>query len=318
MTLQRCMCCVCCCRCCKTFWCQILGITLRSFPIVILELIGWALFSYVEDNLHLKYCFSNTNHVADKLYPQGNETKKATELFTRLYHKTKLLPSNNQSVVIYALFQFHFKVPPSVPLSKEILGGLGCLRWYRFSAMTMTTIGFGGVTPRTTTGKLLTIPYALVTIPAMLSFLAYVGSVVSSWVENLMLCVHRLIKGNKPLRYKLVKRVIYMYIVVWIAGLLFAADFIFNSLYFQASSQESWINALYFAFVTFSTIGFGDISEPANDSKFYGLTLIVGLASFSGFADSILAASSRVKFGFKKNYTFYFFHYIEDEELAQN
>ena len=140
--MATCKCCSCCCGStgAKQFRSQMFDIIKKAIPVVIMEIIGWAVFSYVEDNLSIIDCFIDSEVVADKLYPQVDK-KKTIELFTRLKYKTKLLPSHNQSVAIYALFQSYFEVPPSVPLSKQSMAYLGCLKWYRFSVMTMTTIG---------------------------------------------------------------------------------------------------------------------------------------------------------------------------------
>ena len=166
--------------------------------------------------------------------------------------------------------------------------------------------GFGGVTPKTKLGKMLVIPYALVTIPLMLTLLASFGTIASSWAEGIMLLVHRITRGNKPLRYRLIKRCFYLYIVVWIASAFF---------YSVAASSPYVLDTFYFIQVTFSTIGFGDIEGPANKIDFYVYWLIFGLAAFSGFADSVLAAAPRVKFGVKRGNASFCFRYIEDEEL---
>ena len=67
----------CCCRCCIDMWCDIWAICKRSVPIIIVQLIGWALFSYVEDDFSVIDCFSNPENVAAKVYPPSNELGKA-------------------------------------------------------------------------------------------------------------------------------------------------------------------------------------------------------------------------------------------------
>ena len=134
-------CCCSCKRCCKTFWLQVYGIFLRSIPICISQLVGWALFSYVEDDLSIIDCFANRNRVIEKAFPNVDEIERATELFVRLYNKTGQVLSNNQSISLYNIFKTHFNVPDAEYLDNDMKVYLGCLKWYRFSVMTMTTIG---------------------------------------------------------------------------------------------------------------------------------------------------------------------------------
>ena len=137
---DRCSCCISK-SCCKTFWLQIYGILLRSIPVLIAQLVGWALFSYIEDDLSIIDCFANKTRVIEKTFPRVDETKRVTELFEKLYNKTGQILSNNQSISLYDMFKTHFSVPDEEYLDNNLKVYLGCLKWYRFSVMTMTTIG---------------------------------------------------------------------------------------------------------------------------------------------------------------------------------
>ena len=134
----------CCCTaksCCKTFWCQIYGITIRSIPVVIAQLVGWVLFSYVEDDLNVIDCVVNRNRVIEKTFPDADEVQQITELYERLANQTGQTLSNNQSNEIYALFKEYFDIPDVENLEENRKVFLGCIRWFRFAVMTMTTIG---------------------------------------------------------------------------------------------------------------------------------------------------------------------------------
>ena len=126
-------------------FCQIYGIIVRSIPVVIAQLIGWALFSYVEDDLNIIDCVANRDRVAEMFHPFVNathETQREIELFTTIAIKTGHIMSENQSIEAYKLFQTYFNVPDTNNfLSNKDKAYLGCLKWYRFSVMTMTTIG---------------------------------------------------------------------------------------------------------------------------------------------------------------------------------
>ena len=125
----------CCCRCCIDMWCDIWAICKRSIPIIIVQLIGWALFSYVEDDFSVIDCFSNPENVAAKVYPPSNELGKAVILFSELYNKTGQKLSVKQATQMYSLFKTYFSV------REQVTSPHACVKWYRFSVLTMTTIG---------------------------------------------------------------------------------------------------------------------------------------------------------------------------------
>ena len=141
--------------------------------------------------------------------------------------------------------------------------------------------GFGVVTPKTNTGKLVLIPYALIGIPMMLAYLSYIGSVLSDWTDQVMRCIHKIVKGNRPLKYKRLKHCFYLFIGMWLVIVCALLEFVF-------SPTLSWLDGLYFYFVTFTTIGFGDIVEPASAIQFYLIKLFLGLSIASGVVDSLL------------------------------
>lgn len=175
-------------------------------------------------------------------------------------------------------------------------------------------LGYGTITPKSDVGKLLVIPYALITIPLMLSYLALVGSIVSSWVECAMRLVHRCIKGDKPQRYAHLKRCTCLFIAFWILGAVILSSYISGSYYFSSQGALKWLDGFYFVFITFTTIGFGDITGPANDVGFFTWRFAVGLAIISGFIDTFMAASERLNFSFRRRTNFCCIHYKEDDE----
>ncbi len=137
---------------------------------------------------------------------------------------------------------------------------------------------------------MLVIPYALFGIPMVLAYLASIGSIVSKWTTSIMMRMHKLIKGNKPLKYKSLKHCLYMYIAMWVITVLAVLDFVFIP-----NMLKSWLDGLYFYFVTFTTIGFGDIVGPATDVSFYGVKLFFGLSIISGVVDSFLKLIEHVE-----------------------
>ena len=152
------------------------------------------------------------------------------------------------------------------------------------------------VTAKTAVGKLLVIPYALVTIPLMLSFLAFVGSLISKWADAALLLVHKCTKSKKPLRYKEVKRCFCLFITFWVVSMIVMSGYIGIPNAFKSTGAMRWLDGMYFLFVTFSTIGFGDMSGPAQDPSFFMWNFAVGLAAMSGFTDSFISLISSIEF----------------------
>ncbi len=60
---------------------------------------------------------------------------------------------------------------------------------------------------------------------------------------------------------------------------------------------KSWLHGIYFHFVTFTRIGFGDIIGPAAVIHFYELDLFFGLSIISGVVDSFVNLTEYVEIG---------------------
>jgi len=258
-------------------------------------------------------CFLNPMKVAEKVYPLSNETERATVLFYKLHNRTGHVLTGNQSNEVYTLFKAYFKVPNQRALMDQERAILACVKWYRFSVVTMTTIGFGVVTAKTSVGRLLVIPYALVTIPLMMWFLRFVGSLISKWAESTMLLVHRCIKGDKPMRHKLLKRCMYTFITFWILCVIVMGQNISAQTSFKSTGAMRWLDGFYFLLVTFSTVGFGDITGPAQNPVFFLWNFVAGLAAVSGFTDSFLSLIDRIEFTSKQHCPYCCIQYKADD-----
>ena len=75
-------------------------------------------------------------------FPSVNQLQLITELFERLANRTGQALSKNQSGEVYGIFATHFNAPEPVYAGEKMKAALGCIRWYRFSVATMTTIGW--------------------------------------------------------------------------------------------------------------------------------------------------------------------------------
>eukprot|EP00112_Aurelia_sp_Birch-Aquarium-sp1_P013034 Seg275.11 transcript_id=Seg275.11/GoldUCD/mRNA.D3Y31 product="Potassium channel subfamily K member 5" protein_id=Seg275.11/GoldUCD/D3Y31 len=284
-----------------------LGLVKRGLFILLIQIIGWVMFTYVEGDFSLKDCFTNPT----LLGKQDAEMIKYKQLFYDLQNKTNQTLNTSQKKFIYFKFKKYFNghLTPSPTNGDADWGIKKCMTWYRFSVVTMTTIGYGTITPKTDTGKMLVIVYALITIPMMLSLLGLFGSLISGYAEGLMKCIHKIVKGDRPLRYKYIKKTFYFFIFMVLYTYIPIPGFIYD-----VTILDSYLNAFYFFFVTFTTVGYGDIVAPAEDASFYATNLLFGLAAVSAVIDSILDLKNKLKFGCKRTNSCCCFHYIEDDE----
>ena len=169
------------------------------------------------------------------------------------------------------------------------------------------------MTAKTSVGRLLLIPYALVTIPLMMWFLKFVGSLISKWAESTILLFHRCIKGDKPMRHKLLKRCMYTFLTFWVLCVIVMAENIAGPTSFKSTGAMRWLDGFYFLLVTFSTVGFGDITGPAQNPAFFMWNFVVGLAAASGFTDSFLSLIDRVEFASKQHCPYCCIQYKADD-----
>ncbi|XP_015343169.1 potassium channel subfamily K member 17 [Marmota marmota marmota] len=131
-----------------------------------------------------------------------------------------------------------------------------------FSVSTVTTIGYGNLSPQTMAARLFCIFFALVGIPLNLVVLNRLGHLMQRGVHR---CVQRLggtWQGPAPAR--------------WLAGscallsglLLFL---LLPPLLFSHMEGWSYLEGFYFSFITLSTVGFGDYVIGMDPSRRYPL-----------------------------------------------
>ena len=116
------------------------------------------------------------------------------------------------------------------------------------STMLLFPTGYGNMSPATPHGQLFFIFYAILGIPLMLVFLAYVGMRISYANEKLADSIkcfknHRLDKFVDT-------------IVICSVG--FTLFVLVPAVAFHHTEGWSYVTACYFAVVTLSTVGFGD------------------------------------------------------------
>nr|XP_004649816.2 potassium channel subfamily K member 17 [Jaculus jaculus] len=131
-----------------------------------------------------------------------------------------------------------------------------------FSVSTITTIGYGNLSPQTMAARLFCIFFALVGIPLNLVVLNRLGHLMQRGVHG---CAHRLGGSRQdPARAR------------WLAGSVALAAglllfLLLPPLLFSHVEGWSYVESFYFAFITLSTVGFGDYVIGMDPSRNYPL-----------------------------------------------
>ncbi|XP_076442932.1 potassium channel, subfamily K, member 16-like isoform X2 [Babylonia areolata] len=134
-----------------------------------------------------------------------------------------------------------------------------------FVVSVITTIGYGHITPRTDEGKVACMIYAMVGIPLLLVFLKGAGELLCQ-VCSRCLQPSRRCCPDASARSKLLRRV--HAILQSVVGL--SVLFLLPCIFYVHTEHWSTLDAVYYYFVTLTTIGFGDLlpANPADRKTF--------------------------------------------------
>ncbi|XP_032876464.1 potassium channel subfamily K member 5-like [Amblyraja radiata] len=151
-----------------------------------------------------------------------------------------------------------------------------------FAATVITTIGYGNVSPKTSPGRLFCIFYGLFGAPLCLSWISALGKFFGGRAKKLGEALTR--KGLSPRKAQITCTAIF---IVW--GVL--VHLVVPPFVFKVTEGWSYIEGLYYSFITISTIGFGDFVagvDPNADYHilyryFVELWIYLGLAWLSLF-----------------------------------
>uniref|UniRef100_A0A3P8UCA6 Potassium channel, subfamily K, member 17 n=1 Tax=Cynoglossus semilaevis TaxID=244447 RepID=A0A3P8UCA6_CYNSE len=149
-----------------------------------------------------------------------------------------------------------------------------------FAATVVTTIGYGNMSPSSMAGQIFCVFFALFGIPLNLVVLNRVG--------KYMLVIERNVCEPNRFSFVLQKCTrFFVHLVSYLCGAVLF--FIVPMLVFQM--QEGWIysQALYFCFITLSTVGFGDFVADSDPDKYYPDWYSVLIASWIFFGLAWLA-----------------------------
>ncbi|XP_019373939.1 PREDICTED: potassium channel subfamily K member 16-like [Gavialis gangeticus] len=129
-----------------------------------------------------------------------------------------------------------------------------------FVGTVVSTIGYGKLCPKTAGGQLFCVFFALFGIPLNIVFLHRVGKILSLLCKRLGKCLYE--KGMKKKKTKFLTLLFFL-----VMGIL--VFLCLPSLVFQIVEGWSYSEGIYFAFITLSTIGFGDYVVGKQPERHY-------------------------------------------------
>ena len=130
-----------------------------------------------------------------------------------------------------------------------------------FASTILTTIGYGGMVPSTTTGRLLVIVYGLPGMLLMMSYLNLFARCILNIINKIWKLIEKLMKksGGSEARTlsKFATSVLSAFIsfVMLVAYLMIMSFILANS-----NTNDSFLKSLYFYTITMTTVGLGDIA----------------------------------------------------------
>ncbi|KAF3691801.1 Potassium channel subfamily K member 5 [Channa argus] len=151
-----------------------------------------------------------------------------------------------------------------------------------FAATIVTTIGYGNVAPKTESGRVFCILYGLCGIPLCLVWISELGSFFGNRAKRLSQVLIR--KGVSVKKVQFTCTAIFL---LW--GLL--VHLVIPPLIFMVTEGWTYLEGLYFSFITLTTVGFGDYVAGVNPNIEYSrlyrvcaeLWIYMGLAWLSLF-----------------------------------
>ena len=161
------------------------------------------------------------------------------------------------------------------------------LKWFYFVTIATTTIGYGDVSPKTDNGKLFYIFFSIIGIILMMTLLRKCGKVLSAANRKFYGLINRYLCRNKQIVSEQLMSaisIIFIFLCYLFTGIWYGKNM-------AKTIDWSLIDVVYFWIVTFSTVGFGDITHPLEKEVehvyVYLVYRVFGLAFLAAIIDAI-------------------------------
>lgn len=155
-----------------------------------------------------------------------------------------------------------------------------------FCGTIITTIGFGNLSPRTWSGQLFCVCYALVGIPMFGILLAGVSDHMGTVLRRAVAKIETLFLKRKVRQTTV--RVISAVLSILIGCLIFLAV---PTVVFHEVEEWTFLESLYFVVITLTTVGFGDYVPGGREGGMFKLLVLLwivfGLAYFASILTMI-------------------------------
>ncbi|XP_076605139.1 potassium channel subfamily K member 17-like [Chaetodon auriga] len=149
-----------------------------------------------------------------------------------------------------------------------------------FAATVVTTIGYGNMSPSSTAGQIFCVFFALFGIPLNMMVLNRVGKYMLVIERNISDFLEGKTGRRRCTRF-------FVHLVSYLSGA--ALFFVVPMIVFQQHEGWTYSQAIYYCFITLSTIGFGDFVADSNPDKEYPEWYSVLMASWIFFGLAWLA-----------------------------
>ncbi|XP_051249529.1 potassium channel subfamily K member 17-like [Dicentrarchus labrax] len=149
-----------------------------------------------------------------------------------------------------------------------------------FAATVVTTIGYGNMSPSSTAGQIFCVFFALFGIPLNLVVLNRVGKYMLVIERNISDFIEGKTGRRTCTRF-------FVHLVSYLSGAVLF--FVVPMIVFQQHEGWTYSQAIYFCFITLSTIGFGDFVADNNPDREYPDWYSVLMASWIFFGLAWLA-----------------------------
>lgn len=160
----------------------------------------------------------------------------------------------------------------------------------------MISTGYGHISPRTVAGRLFCIFFATVGIPLNILTLKALGDGINKLINKLITCFERKCLKREPTRLKIKTMVFSAFLMVF--------ELLIGGVMYNSTEKWDYLSSVYYCFVVFTTIGFGDLvpnqgRAPTEDYHIAvmfvrGGVLIFGLSTLSSVLTSVVSAAEEI------------------------